>query len=85
MIGISEDGLYKLWGKLIYNFRWESNESALTCLREQEVILSRPTWWEWTQLEEWGYSDDPGTGDSRNDQAKQIEYLHFERMDLSDP
>jgi hypothetical protein len=84
MIGISEDGLYKLWGQPIYNFREESSESAISCLREQEAILSRPTWWEWTQLEEWGYSDDPGTGDNKNDQAEQIEYPDFERMGLSD-
>jgi hypothetical protein len=64
-IGISEYGLYKLWGKPINRLIEETNESASQSVREHEVIISRPTWWEWTQLNEWGYSDNPGTGCSK--------------------
>ena len=53
-------------------------------MREQEVILNRPTWWEWTQLDEWGYSDNLGAGCSRYIQEEQIEYPDIERMGLSD-
>jgi hypothetical protein len=75
MIGISEYGLYKLWGQPVYRLTEESNESASQSVREHEVILSRPTWWEWTQLDEWGYSDNPGTGCSRPILEEQIECL----------
>ena len=44
MIGISEDGLYKLWGRPVYKLTEKSNESANLCMREHEAILSRPTW-----------------------------------------
>jgi hypothetical protein len=84
MIGISEDGLYKLWGQPVYRLTKESNESANQSVREQEAILSRPTWWELTQLDEWGYSDNPGTGCSRHIQAEQIEYSNIEQMGLLD-
>jgi hypothetical protein len=84
MIGISEDGLYKLWGRPVYNLTEKSNESANLCMREYEAILSRPTWWEWTQLDEWGYSGNPGAGCSRYVQAEQIEYPDIERMGLLD-
>jgi hypothetical protein len=84
MIGISEDGLYKLWGQPVYRLTEESNESANQSVREQEAILSRPTWWEWTQLDEWGYSDNPAAGCSRYIQAEQIEYPDIARMGLSD-
>jgi hypothetical protein len=83
-IGISEDGLYKLWGRPFYKLIEESNESANPCVRKQEAILSRPTWWEWTQLDEWGYSDNLGAGCSRYIQEEQIEYPDIERMGLSD-
>jgi hypothetical protein len=47
MINIREDRLYKLRGKPIYNAR-RSRESVGSFLREQEALLSRPTWWEWS-------------------------------------
>jgi hypothetical protein len=73
MIGISEDGLYNLWGQPICRLTEESNESANQSAREHEAILSRPTSrWEWTQLDEWGYPDNPGTGCSRQIQVEQI-------------
>jgi hypothetical protein len=53
-------------------------------LREQEALLSRPTWWEWTQLEEWGYSDGLSAGGSNSYRAEQVEYPDLERMGLSD-
>jgi hypothetical protein len=84
MIGISEYGLYKLWGQPVYRLTEESNESASQSVREQEAILSRPTWWEWTQLDEWGYSDNPGTGCSRHILAEQIECSDMEQLGLSD-
>jgi hypothetical protein len=62
MIGISEDRLYRLWGQPIYNFRGGSDGTIGSHLREQEALLSRPTWWEWTQLEEWGYPDGLSAG-----------------------
>jgi hypothetical protein len=65
MIGISEYGIYKLWGQPIYGLMKESNEFTSQSVREQEVILRRPTWCEWTQLDGWGYSDNPGTWCSR--------------------
>jgi len=56
MIGISEDRLYKLWGQPIYSSR-RSRGSIGSFLREQEALLGRPTCWEWSQLDEWEYSD----------------------------
>jgi hypothetical protein len=53
-------------------------------LREQEAILNRPTWWEWTQLEEWGYSDGLSASGSSSYRAEQVEYPDLERMGLSD-
>jgi hypothetical protein len=84
MIGISEYGIYKLWGQPIYGLMKESNEFTSQSVREQEVILRRPTWWEWTQLDKWGYSGNPGAGCSRYVQAEQIEYPDIERMGLLD-
>jgi hypothetical protein len=83
MIGISEDRLYRLWGKPIYNFKGGSDGTIGSYLREQEVILNRPTWWGWTQLE-WGYSDGLSTCGSSSDRAEQVEYPDLERMGLSD-
>jgi hypothetical protein len=66
MISISEDSLYKLWGQPIYHFRDGRDGTTSSYLREQEALLRRPTWWEWTQLEEWGYLDIFNTNNSNN-------------------
>ena len=84
LIGISEDRLYKLWGQPIYNFKDESDETVVSHLREHEAFLSRPTWWEWTQLEEWRYSDGLSASDSKSYRTKKIEYPNLEKMGLSD-
>jgi hypothetical protein len=74
----------KLWGQPIYNYKDGDDEKFVSCLREKEAILSSPTWWEWTQLEEWGYS--VGISVDGNDiyRSKQVEYPDLEMMGLSD-
>jgi hypothetical protein len=84
MIGISEDRLYKLWGKPIYQLQGVEGMGQLDHMREQEALLSRPTWWEWTQLEEWGYPEWFSTGGNNSYRAEQVEYPDLERMGLSD-
>jgi hypothetical protein len=71
-------------GQPIYNFKDGNDETVASYLREQEAILNRPTWWEWTQLEEWGYSDDPSIDGNSSYKAEQVEYPDLERMGLSD-
>jgi hypothetical protein len=84
MIGISEYGIYKLWGQPVYRLIEESNESTSQSLREEEVILSRPTWWEWSQFDEWGYLDNPSTGCRRPILEEQIECSYRERLGILD-
>jgi hypothetical protein len=85
MIGISEDSLYRLWGQLIYHFRDRRDGTVGSYLREQEALLSRPTWWEWTQLEEWGYPDKLNPDNSNNTYiAEHVEYPDLERLGLFD-
>jgi hypothetical protein len=83
MIGISEDRLYRLWGQPIYNSR-RSRESVGSFLREQEALLSRPTWWEWSQLDEWGYSDDFSAAGRSSYSTGEAEYTDPEGACLSD-
>ena len=64
MIGIREGRIYRVWVHPIQRLKGSQRShvvSYLVYLREKEAILSRPTWWEWSQLNEMGYTDNFNT------------------------
>jgi hypothetical protein len=67
-------------------YKQKKAEEASSASKEEEELrkLEREQGLQLLRKKEWGYSDDPGTGHSKNDQAEQIEYPDFERVDLSD-
>jgi hypothetical protein len=75
MIGHSEDQLYRIWGQPIYSSR-RSIGSIGSFLRKQDALLRRPTWWKWSQLDEWGYSygfSAAGRGSYNTEEAEYVD------------
>jgi hypothetical protein len=72
MINHSEGQLYRIWGQPIYNSR-RSRGSAGSFLREQEALLSKHTWWEWSQLDEWEYSNGLSATDKGSYSIEEVE------------
>jgi hypothetical protein len=73
MIGHSEVQLYRIWGQPIYS-SGRSRGSVGSFLREQEALLSKPTWWESSQLDEWGYSDGFSATGRGSYSTEEVEY-----------
>jgi hypothetical protein len=83
MISHSEVQLYKIWGQATYSSR-RSKGSVGSFLREQEALLSRPTWWEWYKMDEWGYSEGFSATGSGSYSTKEAEYTDPEGACLLD-
>jgi hypothetical protein len=83
MISHSESQLYRIWGQPIYSSK-RSRGSVESFLREQETLLRRPTWWEWSQLDERGYSDGFNTAGRGSYSTEKVEYTDPEGACLSD-
>ena len=81
ILGIREGRLYRVWGQPLR--REGHRASYATFFRWQDDRLGRPTWWEWTQLEEMGYSNDFSRALEGNHSIDEVEFPKLEGASYS--